>query len=75
MQPLLIVTKRDKRFECIKEGACGMAIGGDGLSVLEAIGSWCLYSGIIQAKCDPPELLDKFTAKKVVGHLPAPRRA
>lgn len=70
----LVVTKRDGRLECIEEDACGMAIVGDGLSVLEAVGSWCLYSGIVSVVCNPPEIKSQFSVKKADGYIPIPTR-
>lgn len=74
MTPLLIVTKRGDRFECVKKGDCGMAIVGDGISVLEAVGSWCIYSGRVQVVCQPAEVLEQFGVQEAMGHYPAPHR-
>ncbi len=71
---MLIVTEEDGRFKCVKKGDCGMCIVGDGLSVLEAVGSWCIYSGKVKVLCQPPELLEKFSVHKTTGYDPIPRR-
>lgn len=71
---MLIVSKKGTRFWCIREGDCGMCIVGDGLSVLEAVGSWCIYSGQVQVMCQPPELLEQFGIQEATGHYPAPHR-
>jgi len=71
---MLIVTKEGTRFECVREGDCEMCIVGDGLSVLEAVGSWCIYSGVVQVVCQPPRLLEQFGIEKAMGHYPAPHR-
>ena len=71
---MLIVTKEGTRFRCVRQGDCGMCIVGDGLSVLEVVGSWCIYSGLIQVVCQPPSLLQQFGVQQAMGYYPAPHR-
>ncbi len=73
MTPRLIVTRNGDVFVCEKEGDTGWPISGRGASVLEAVGSWCIYSGLVEVRCDPPEVLQSFT---VVGlrHAPPKQR-
>lgn len=74
---MLIVTKMaDGWFECVVEGAPGSPTCGRGASPLEAIGSWCIYSQTVEARCDPPELLKEFQVHShVLPRLsPAPTR-
>lgn len=74
---MLIVTKTaDGWFECMREGDVGACICGRGASPLEAIGSWCIYSQTVEARCDPPSLLDEFQVhSRVLPALsPAPDR-
>lgn len=74
---MLVVTKtEDGWFECKREGDIGSYICGRGASPLEAIGSWCIYSRTVEARCDPPSLLNEF---QVHSHVkprlsPAPTR-
>ena len=75
---MLIVTKaKNGRFECVKEGETGACIQGRGVSVLEAVGSWAVYSQTVQIRCDPPKLLDKFSVSPntVIEFLQAPSRS
>lgn len=58
---MLIVSQNpDGTFSCVKEGAPGMCIEGHGASVLEAVGSWAIYSSTVQVKCSPPAVLQQF---------------
>lgn len=52
----LIITEEYGMLTAQKEGDTGMCILGRGLTVLEAIGSWVLYSGKVEVICDPPHL-------------------
>lgn len=59
---MLIVTQSgDGKFSCIKEGDVGMCIEGRGASVLEAVGSWAIYSQTVSIKCVPPSVLREFS--------------
>lgn len=60
MPELIVTQNEDGRFECVQKGATGAATCGRGASVLEAVGSWCIYSQTVRVVCDPMELLLKF---------------
>lgn len=58
---MLIVTQgADGSFSCVEKDATGMCIEGRGASVLEAVGSWAIYSSTVQVKCSPPAVLQEF---------------
>ena len=60
--PKLIVTQDAQgRFECVRENDCGACIAGHGASVLEAVGSWAIYSQTVAIRCDPPSVLREFS--------------
>jgi hypothetical protein len=65
----------DMMEACI-EGVPGSPVIGYGNTVCEAVGNWAIYSGDVQVVCDPPELLEKFTASPccVTDFEPAPER-
>ncbi len=74
MKPL-IVEEENGGIICYRDGDTGMHVEGRGSSVLEAIGSWCLYSGLIKARCDPPQLLEtRFSTVDVLTFEGAPKR-
>lgn len=59
--PMLIVTqKNDGSFECYRDGDVGSHAVGRGASVLEAVGSWCIYSAVVTVTCQPPAILREF---------------
>ena len=76
--PKLIVTQDDRgRFECVREGECGACIAGHGSSVLEAVGSWAIYSQTVVIRCNPPSVLREFGITNDYGELSftkAPKR-
>ena len=70
----LIVGFKDESFECHKEGAVGMYNLGRGKTVAEAVGDYCIFSGTVRIRCDPPKLLKQYQAKKVKKFKPCPNR-
>jgi hypothetical protein len=73
---MIIVTYDRSRelFLAQREGDIGMCIVGEGKSVAEAVGDWCIFSGKIQVKCDPDGLKEKYQAESVSEYKPFPRR-
>ena len=72
---MLIVQEEGDQIVCHREGDVGMYIEGRGSTVAEAVGMWCIYSTMVTIRCDPPELLDRFRAKKVKKFIPVDKRA
>lgn len=58
---LVITQENNGRFLCIEEDAIGACIQGRGSSVLEAVGSWVIYSQVVNIRCDPPAVLNEFS--------------
>lgn len=59
--PPKLVVMQDANGEicCHREGDTGMFIVGRGATFLEAVGSWTLYSQVVEARAELPELLDQ----------------
>ncbi len=75
---MLIVTKSGEEFVCNEQNAVGAYLEGRGASVLEAVGSWAVYSSTVKICCDPPELLQEFSVdlySSSVCHNSAPERS
>ena len=73
-QKTLIVALGDKALECYEEGSIGMYNMGCGKTIAEAVGDFCIFSGLVKVRCDPPELLKQYQAKKVKKFKTFPRR-
>jgi len=58
---LRITQNKAGRFDCIQEGSCGSYVVGRGASVLEAVGSWAIYSRTVKITCEPPVVMQGFT--------------
>ena len=58
---LIVQQDHDGRFKCFRDGDTGMCIEGTGSSVLEAVGSWAIYSKTVEIICVPPAVLNEFT--------------
>lgn len=60
--PKLVVTQDEAgRFACVEEGRPGSPTQGSGASVLEAVGSWAIYSEAVSIICSPPAVLREFS--------------
>ena len=57
---LEVIQKKDGTMECYPEGATGSPIVGRGMSVIEAVGDWCIHSAHCQVTCNPPAILHEY---------------
>jgi len=74
---LIVNQEPDGRFVCHRDTDVGMRVEGRGASVLEAVGSWLIYSGDHHVKCEPPAVLREFSISNPYSDLtflPSPKR-
>ena len=66
---LIITQHANGTFSCVQEGASRMCIEVRGASVLEAVGSWAIYSATVHVKCSPPAVLQQFAIANTYSDL------